>query len=69
MVKRCEGCDEPEFMCCCSKEFVGKIITEVYHRGVFVDRKQLDNQVKVLKASRPERTIVLGQNSYKLAAV
>lgn len=39
-IQRCEGCDEPEFMCCCSKEFVGQVVSEVYHKGMFVGGKQ-----------------------------
>lgn len=39
-VKRCEGCDEPEFMCVCSKEFQGKTVTHIYHRGEHLDGQQ-----------------------------
>lgn len=61
--KRCEGCDEPQFMCCCSKEFVGKEVTEVYHRGVFVDAKQLVRQMFTLQMLP---TIIIGRKAFSL---
>lgn len=39
--KRCMGCDEPEFMCCCSTEFQGEEVVEIYHQGVFTGGKQV----------------------------
>ena len=62
-MKRCEGCDEPEFMCCCSKEFVGKEVSEVYHRGLTIDGKELRSQLFTLSFLP---TIVIGRKAFTL---
>ena len=63
-VKRCEGCDEPMFMCCCSKEFVGQEVSEVYHRGVFVGGKQAVQSAYLLSVLP---TVVIGRKAYTMA--
>ena len=60
-VKRCEGCDEPMFMCCCSKEFVGQEVAEVYHRGVFVGGKQSVQSAYFLSVLP---TVVIGRKAF-----
>jgi hypothetical protein len=60
---RCPECDEPEFMCCCSKEFQGKVVSEVYHRGTFVDGKQLHRQMATLSFLP---TIIIGRKAFSL---
>ena len=60
---RCEGCDEPQFMCCCSKEFVGKEVTEAYHRGLLIDGKKLVRQMFFLSLLP---TIIIGRKAFTL---
>ena len=64
-VKRCEGCDEPEFMCCCSKEFVGQEVSEVYHRGVFVGGKQVVREAFYLSV---KITVVIGCKAFLMVS-
>ena len=64
-MKRCEGCDEPEFMCCCSKEFEGSEVTEVHHRGVFVGGKQTVRGAFFLAI---RTTIIVGGKAFLLVS-
>jgi hypothetical protein len=62
-VTRCPECDEPDFMCECAKNFQGAIVTEVYHRGLFVDGKQLERQLFRLSLLP---TIIIGMKAFTL---
>lgn len=63
MTKRCEGCDEPDFMCCCSKEFVGKQVSEAYHHGTLIDGKELKRQMFSLSI---KPTIIINRRAFVL---
>ena len=63
--QRCEGCDEPEFMCCCSKEFVGQEVSEVYHRGVYVGGKQAVREAFYLSV---KITVVIGCKAFLMVS-
>lgn len=62
-VTRCPECDEPDFMCECAKNFQGAEVSEVYHRGVFIDKKQLVRQMFLL-AMLP--TVIIGRKAFTL---
>ncbi len=61
---RCPECDEPEFMCECAKNFVGKRVQEVYHKGLTIDSKELKHQLFTLTLLP---TIIIGRLAFTLA--
>jgi hypothetical protein len=63
MVKRCEGCDEPEFMCECAKNFQGKRIESVYHKGITIDGQELRHQLYFLRFLP---TVIIGKKAFNL---
>jgi hypothetical protein len=60
---RCPECEEPEFMCECAKNFQGKVVELVYHRGLTIDGKELHRQLFTLSL-RP--TIIIGRKAFSL---
>ena len=66
MSQRCEGCDEPQFMCECNKHhanYKGAVVVDVYHRGTLFDGKQLVRQMFTL---RMLPTIVIGRFAFTM---
>jgi len=66
MNQRCEGCDEPQFMCECNKhhaDFVGEEVVERYHHGKFIGKNELVRQMFTL---RMLPTIVIGRFAFTM---
>lgn len=60
---RCPECEEPEFMCECAKNFQGKRIESVYHRGLTIDGQELKRQLFTLSFLP---TIIIGRKAFTL---